>query len=60
MRILLTNDDGIQANGLRSLVRELGPIAELYLALLIEREVEPAIQSLFLSPLKQCQLVFRA
>ncbi|MDI9466253.1 MAG: 5'/3'-nucleotidase SurE [Bacillota bacterium] len=32
MRILLTNDDGIQANGLRSLVRELGPIAELYLA----------------------------
>lgn len=32
MRILLTNDDGIQANGLQSLVRELGHIAELYLA----------------------------
>jgi 5'-nucleotidase len=31
MRILLTNDDGIQANGLQSLVRELGRIAELYL-----------------------------
>ncbi len=31
MRILLTNDDGIHARGLHSLVEELSPIAELYL-----------------------------
>lgn len=31
MRILLTNDDGIQAKGIHSLIRELSRIAELYL-----------------------------
>lgn len=31
MRILLTNDDGIQAKGIHSLIRELSSIAELYL-----------------------------
>ncbi len=32
MRILLTNDDGIQARGIQVLVNELGSIAELYVA----------------------------
>ncbi|HQA07876.1 MAG TPA: 5'/3'-nucleotidase SurE [Syntrophomonadaceae bacterium] len=32
MRILLTNDDGIHAQGIHSLARELSSIAELYLA----------------------------
>ena len=41
MRILLTNDDGINARGLHSLINELNTIAEIYVVAPRSEQSEP-------------------
>lgn len=51
-RILVSNDDGINAAGIRALVRSLGYIAEVYVAAPMEQKSAMSHASTFRTPIK--------